>query len=83
MTSEIGCTWVTGRTRRYDALRRVDALVPIHCNKLPALNDTYCPKHRLVANEMGEHQREQKPHKYEQQLTSGKVITESTKGAKR
>ena len=69
MTNDIGCTWVVERKRRYDAQQRVYTLVPVHCNKLPAPNDTYCPRHRLVANEMGEHQREQKPHEYEQQLT--------------
>ena len=49
MASVNGCPWITERRRSWDAKKKGYAFVPIHCNKLPAADSPFCPKHRLYA----------------------------------
>ena len=56
-TGITGCTWVVGRSKKYNFKTKAHYFASIHCNKIPATGDCYCPKHRLFAAELGDQQK--------------------------
>jgi hypothetical protein len=56
MSSDQGCQWVVGKVKRWNSTRKANDTIQIHCLKLVAEGSVFCPKHKLVAQELNQEQ---------------------------
>lgn len=51
-----GCTFVIGKVKKWNRERRQYEQTSVFCHKVVAKDSAYCPKHKLVAEELAKHQ---------------------------
>jgi hypothetical protein len=57
-----GCPFVVGKVKKWDRERKQYDLASVFCHKLPEKDSAYCPRHKLVADELAKHQQRVEQH---------------------
>lgn len=56
-TAPIGCPFVIGKVKKWNSGLKQYEMTAIFCHKMPAKDSSYCPRHKLVAEELAKHEK--------------------------